>query len=301
MGQVAEAPSKRIHSTTSRTAEMTCLSRAVSSFEPEPHYHSDDSMAVRLVPAKLLPILHTRLGRTIFRVCLAKKGMYEYVIARTKYIDAAFQRAMADGFDQVVIFGAGFDSRALRFNTAVQRTRVYELDVPITQTAKIGRYRELGLMIPANLAFVSIDFDNEAIAEKLAANGFQAEQRTLFILEGVLMYLLPASVKATFQALQTLAGSESRVVFDYVRSSVLRGENTLYGEAGAARSVSKVQEQWLFGLDPGQVEVFLADYGLRLSDHADANELERRYFTGANGRLMARVNGTHAIVTAVRI
>jgi len=110
-----------------------------------------------------------------------------------------------------------------------------------------------------------------------------------------------STVKATFQALQTLAGSESRVVFDYVRSSVLRGDNTLYGEAGAARSVSKVQEQWLFGLDPGQVEVFLADYGLRLSDHADANELERRYFTGANGRLMARVNGTHAIVTAVRI
>ena len=115
------------------------------------------------------------------------------------------------------------------------------------------------------------------------------------------MYLLPASVKTTFQTLQQIAGSKSRVVFDYVRSSVLRGENTLYGEAGVARSVSRVREHWLFGFDPGQVEEFLADYGMSLSDHADANELERRYFTGANGRLVARVNGTHAIVTAERI
>lgn len=146
-----------------------------------------------------------------------------------------------------------------------------------------------------------MDFDKESIAEKLTASGFHAAQRTLFILEGVLMYLLPASVIATFQPLETVAGHGSRLVFDYVRGSVLRGENTLYGEAGAMRSVSEVQEKWLFGFESGQVEVFLREHGFKVTDHADANELERCYFTSADGGPMARINGTHAIVTATRL
>jgi methyltransferase (TIGR00027 family) len=300
MNTALEPPSKRIDTTTSRTAEMTCLSRAASSFETEWHYHCDDSIAAKMIPAGLVPFLHTRIGRAIFRRC-AKTGMYEYVIARTKYIDAAFEQAMEDGFDEIVILGAGFDSRALRFNTTLQRTHVYELDVPITQAAKINRYRRRGLTIPSNLTFVAIDFDKESIAAKLAASGFQGGERTLFILEGVLMYLLPASVETTFQTLETLAGRGSRVVFDYVRASVLRGENTLYGEEGASQSVSRVQEKWVFGIEPVEVSGFVAKHGFAVSDHADASELERRYFTGENGAALARVNGTHGIVTAGRI
>lgn len=300
MNTTFEPPSKRIETTTSCTAEMTCLSRAVSSFEPDPHFHSDDSIAEKMIPAGLASLLHTRIGRAIFRRC-ARAGMYEYVIARTKYIDAAFEQAMEDAFDEIVIFGAGFDSRALRFNPTLQRTHVYELDVPITQAAKIKRYRERGMAVPANLTFVAIDFDKESIAARLTASGFQSGERTLFILEGVLMYLLLASVEATFQTLETLAGRGSRVVFDYVRASVLRGENTLYGEEGAAQSVSRVQEKWMFGIEPGKVSSFVAKYGFAVSDHADACELERRYFTGENGAVLARVNGTHGIVTAERI
>jgi O-methyltransferase involved in polyketide biosynthesis len=59
--------------------------------------------------------------------------MYEYIIARTKYIDAAFIQALKQDFDQVVIFGAGLDSRELRFQDINQATKIFELDAPITQ------------------------------------------------------------------------------------------------------------------------------------------------------------------------
>jgi methyltransferase (TIGR00027 family) len=220
------------------------------------------------------------------------------VIARTKYIDAVFQKALDDHFEQVVLLGAGFDTRALRLQAEFGNTQVFELDVPSTQTAKIDRYRQRKLIVPRNLKFIAIDFDKESIFDKLNQSGFHERERSLFILEGVLMYLLPASVDATFRTLQTLAGESSRLVFDYLCASVLRGVRTLYGEAGVKRSVEELNERWHFGLEPEQVGTFLSAYGFTLSDHKNASDLEKLYFKDANGLIVGRVNGTHCLVTA---
>ena len=293
-----EKDAKRIDTTTSRTAEWTCLARAVSSLETEPHYRCDDDLAAVLAPGVVRTLFGASLGRAFYRRFLAPRGLYEYVIARTKYIDAAFHQALHDRFAQVVLFGAGFDTRALRFQADLRDTEVYELDVPITQQAKLGRYRERRLAAPANLRFVAIDFDRESIAQKLHEAGFHAGLRSLFVLEGVLMYLMPESVDATFRTLQTLAGPGSRVVFDYVRASVLRGEETLYGEKGARRAVADVNEAWHFGLDPERVPTFLSTYGFTVTDHQDAAGLERLFFQDPGGRLLGRINATHCVVTA---
>ena len=114
------------------------------------------------------------------------------------------------------------------------------------------------------------------------------------------MYLEPESVQGTFRTIREYAGSGSCVVFDYVQASVLRHENTLYGESGIMQSVSKAGEQWRFGIEPGEIASFVAAYGFKVSDHKDAKELEATYFQDADGRLVGRVNGTHCIVTAVR-
>jgi methyltransferase (TIGR00027 family) len=276
------------------------MTRAASSFEVEPHYRGDDCVAAMLVPGFVRLLLRPQLGRAVFRRVIAPRGIYEYVIARTKYIDAAFESALADRFDQVVLFGAGFDTRALRFQAQLGNTRVFELDVPLTQTAKIERYRQRNLVVPPNLRFIAIDFDKEVLAEKLSEFGFHARERSLFILEGVLMYLQPASVDATLRTLHALAGDGSRLVFDYVLASVLRGENSMYGEAAVTRAVSEVNEQWHFALEPEQVGSFLSTYGFALNDHKDAGDLERLYFEDANGRVVGRINGTHCLVTAGR-
>jgi len=51
--------------------------------------------------------------------------MYQYVIARTKYTDAAFRQVLANDFGQIVLFGAGFDTRALRIRDESGRTQVF--------------------------------------------------------------------------------------------------------------------------------------------------------------------------------
>ena len=170
------------------------MSRAASSFEIDPNYHSDDCLAAVLIPGYVKALLRTRAGRAVFRRFLATKGMYEYVIARTKYIDAVFREAVADDFGQIVLFGAGFDTRALRFQAESGRTQIFELDVPLTQQAKIGRYRQRNLAVPQNLKFVSIDFDRESIPEKLAQFGFHERERSLFIFREESSDVPPAGV-----------------------------------------------------------------------------------------------------------
>src|SRR5215831_12904979 len=57
------------------------------------------------------------------------------VAVRTRYIDDRLRDALAGGVEQVVILGAGFDSRAYRI-PGIERTRVFELDHPATQAQK---------------------------------------------------------------------------------------------------------------------------------------------------------------------
>jgi methyltransferase (TIGR00027 family) len=237
-------------------------------------------------------------GRLLIKA-FTTKGSYEYVIARTKYIDAVFSRALADRFDQILLFGAGFDTRALRLQGKARQTGIFELDAPATQEAKIGQYRRRRLGIPSNLVFVPIDFDRESLTKKLDQAGFKRDTKSLFILEGVLMYLQPLSVDQQFQTIRELAKTGSEVVFDYIYASVLRREYLYYGEEGFADAVAKAGEEWRFGIEKGEIEQFLSRYGLELRDHRDARELEEMYFKDPSGRIVARVNGTHCLARAV--
>jgi len=289
---------RRIDTATSRTAQMTCLSRACSALEKNPCYRTEDDIAPLLLPGGLKPFIHFKPVRNIFTKMAAPKGIYEYVIARTKYIDAVFKDALKESFDQILIFGAGFDTRALRFRDILGDTVVFELDVPVTQQAKIGQYRKRHLTVPLNLKFIAIDFDQECLPTKLDAAGFLKQARTLFILEGLIMYLQPESVHATFQIIRDYAGDGSRVAFDYVYASVLRREGTHFGEASIVRKVSRAGEQWHFGIEEGRIASFLSKYGLRLMNHKDSEALEKTYFSDRPGHVIGRVNSTHCLVTA---
>jgi len=298
MEKESNVSERRIEKTTSRTAEMTCVSRAASALESDSHYHSDDRIALSLIPSFFKFLLYISPFRRFFLRVSAPKGIYEYTIARTKFIDAVFKEILAEGFDQILIFGAGFDSRALRFQTQAGDTKIFELDVPITQQAKLGQYAKRGLSIPENVAFIAIDFDKESLPEKLEEAGFIKGSRSLFLLEGLLMYLEPKSVDDTFKVIAAFAGDGSVVVFDYVRASVLRQEGSYYGEREIMDTVGKAGERWHFGIEAGELGEFLKKYGLEVDEHLDGQALERMYFTNTCGEIVGRVNGTHCIVRA---
>jgi len=289
---------QRIEEKTSRTAEYTCSSRAASYCEKSSYYHSEDHIAAQMVPWFVRLLIQNGFIRKSLLSVMAPKGAYEYVIARTKYIDSVFKQAVSEGVEQVLIFGAGFDSRSIRLLTPESPVKVFEVDAPVTQQAKKGRLVEIGVGLPDNTVYVPVDFNKEDPEQKLVENGFKYGRRCLFILEGLLMYLYESAVEETFSLIARLGALGSLVLFDYIYSSVLRHEERYYGEEDMHKNVKDVGEPWGFGIDEGTVEAYLSEKNLRILEELDSAELERRYFTGFDGSVLGRVNGTHSIVLA---
>jgi methyltransferase (TIGR00027 family) len=290
----------RIEAKTSRTAEFTCMSRAASYRETRECYKGTDNIAYALVPGFVKLLLRFPRFCQLYHRLFAPKGIYEYVIARTKYIDSVFMDALEQGFDQIVIFGAGFDSRAQRFKELNEKTKIFELDAPITQREKLNAFKEKDIMIPENLIYVQINFIKESLAGKLTAAGFKENRKSLFLLEGVTMYLSDAAIDKTFTFIRDVAGKGSWVVFDYIYAGVLRQENKYYGEKDIFKTVAKAGEGWSFAIEEGEIDGFLHKYDFTLKDHSNAQKLKERYFRNQEGEIVGRVNGTHSIVTGIK-
>ena len=104
----------------SRIARITCATRASSFYETEDCLKTDEYIAPQLLPRLMVLLLKTKIMRKIFE-SMSPVGTYEQVIARTKYIDNLTQELLRKDVNQIVLLGAGFDSRALGFNTGNSR------------------------------------------------------------------------------------------------------------------------------------------------------------------------------------
>lgn len=287
---------RRIEKKSSRTAGFNCMYRAASYLSSDPHYHSNDYIAPILLPKFLFFLVRNRIIN--FQWSFFPKGIYEYVIARTRYIDALCETAIRDGISQIAVIGAGFDSRSVRFGEKNPSIRIFELDAVFTQSEKIVQFRKRKISVPDNVIFVPINFNNESIREKLEQSGFDKKKESLFILEGIIMYLDENAVSTLFSEIHDLSVPGSRLVFDYIHASVLRRENRYYGESNIYNKVNSVNERWTFGLEEGEIGGFLDGFNFGLVENNDAEDLEKRYFTDASGGRTARINGTHCIALA---
>jgi methyltransferase (TIGR00027 family) len=289
---------RRIETKASRTAAYTCFARGCATREKDPRFRGPDTLAETLFPPLARFVLNFPPLRKLLMRRMFPPGIYEYVLARTKVMDSAFLDALETGFKQIVLLGAGFDTRALRFANCNRGTKVIELDVAVTQQPKIEILRRKNIRLPQELVFASIDFDKEDMFYVLANAGYQPGEKSLFLWEGVTMYLSAQAVDDTLSVIHNYAAPGSRVAFDYIYASVLRQENRYYGEQGIFETISKTGEGWTFGLEDGVIGSFLAERGFEIVAHYTPPELEKLYLTAEDGTLRGRVNGTHCIVVA---
>ncbi len=288
--------SKRIESKSSKTAAYTCTCRASSFLETNSYFKSDDYIAVELLPRFVKYLLKLRILN--FKGKIVPKGIYPYVIARTKYIDSVFLQAINNGFEQVVIFGAGFDSRAIRLLDPNNKIKVFEIDTYHTLYAKTKQFQKRNISKPDTNIYIPLDFDKEKIKPKLYDNQFDTNKKTLSILEGLTMYLSPSAVAETFELIYDYSAPGSLVVFDYLYASVLRKDLKYYGESDIYTRVKKDREQWTFGIEEGDIENYLQNFKFDLIEHLDSTNIENKYFQDSSGKAITKVNGTHCIVLA---
>jgi methyltransferase (TIGR00027 family) len=289
---------KRIEKRASQTAGYTCFCRACAAREADPRLRGPDDVAEKIIPFGAWLMAVIPFVRRLVMAKMFPAGIYEYVIARTRVMDAAFAEALGREFAQIVLLGAGFDTRALRFAKANRGTRVFELDVPTTLDPKEEILQRKRIPVPPELTFVRINFDKEDLAAALAQAGFADGRMDLFLMEGITMYLTAQAVDENFAFIRRHAAPGSRVVFDYIYASVLRRENRCYGEREIFETVARAGEGWTFGLEDGEVESFLTQHGFRLIAHHTPEQLQQKHLTAEDGTPLGRVNGTHCIAVA---
>ncbi len=134
--------------------------------------------------------------------------MHRYLAARTAFFDRIVVGSLGQGVRQVIVGGAGYDGRALRY--AKPGVRWFEVDHPATQADKRERIDRLGL-VTAHVRFVPADFAGDPVADLLLGAGLDASAPGLFLLEGVAVYLEPAVVEHVLDQFRQVAGPGSRL------------------------------------------------------------------------------------------
>jgi methyltransferase (TIGR00027 family) len=120
-----------------------------------------------------------RSGRT-------RGGFAGYIEARTAFFDTAVVGALERDVRQIVILGAGYDGRALRYRTP--GVQFFEVDHPATQADKRRHLERINVSVE-DIAFVAADLTEPGLATALADAGFDIAQPSQFLCEGLLRYL----------------------------------------------------------------------------------------------------------------
>jgi methyltransferase (TIGR00027 family) len=118
-------------------------------------------------------------------------------------------RALDRGLKQVVIAGAGYDGRALRY--AKPGVRWFEIDHPDTQEDKCERLERLGIDT-SHVAFVPVDFTTDDIAAAMAATSHDPRAPSLILCEGVAVYLELSVLERLLRGVRAIAAPRSRFV-----------------------------------------------------------------------------------------
>jgi methyltransferase (TIGR00027 family) len=146
----------------------------------------------------------------------AADRMREYLEARTRFFDRVVVAAIGRGVRQIVVGAAGYDGRALRY--ARSGVHWFEVDHPATQRDKRDRLARLGLDV-GQVRFVEADFTHDPVAERLAAAGLDPRKFSLFLLEGVAVYLELSVLERVLTQFRLLARPGSRVALSVSVSS----------------------------------------------------------------------------------
>ena len=207
-----------------------------------------------------------------------------WISLRTRHIDDCVRAAVASGIRQIVVMGAGFDTRAARM--AQEGVRFFEVDRPASQAAKRRGLAELA-GYPADAAtYVACDFQKDDFVELLEEAGIERDQPACFVLEGLVYYLQEDEVRQTLRKIASSFASSSWVVFDYfdrdlsVESS---SAEVRFNNVAVVEFLSEVGEEVTFGVeDPRPM---LADCGFRFSRTVSFAKLALRH-TGEYDNVM---------------
>jgi methyltransferase (TIGR00027 family) len=207
-------------------------------------------------------------------------SMVLWMALRTRYIDDCVTRALDRGVRQVVVLGAGLDTRAARLGR--EGVRFFEVDQPASQADKYERLSRFDSYPMDAATFVPCDFERDDFVQLLGAGGLDRRAPTCFVWEGVIYYLAEEAARSTLQRLASEFDPESLLVFDYLNTKMAKASPRLRDEDRAMKGIiDELGEPMQFGIDDPPPRML--ECGYRFLRTVSFDELALQY-TGTYAR-----------------
>jgi methyltransferase (TIGR00027 family) len=282
------------------TAEGACAFRAAGALEDDPAVRCPDEMAAGFLGGfNVTTLAKHRITRRAFLAGAHRNapGAYTYEIARAKFIDEIVLSEASAGLDELILLGAGLDSRPYRLAEQLRGTRAIEVDHPASLTSKRSRVRRLLGREPDHVTYAEMDFTNDDLGAVLSAAGHERDARVLFVWSGVSMYL-PEEAVAEVLSWVAGHGSGASIAFDAVWAGAIDGSRDYYGASEVRRTVAKLGEPVLWGIPENRVEETLSSFGLQAERALDEEEWRAAYLRRSDGTLHDRPYGFTILIQA---
>lgn len=262
----------------SLTADMVCFARALEHLRPPEARVVDDPYAHLFLhrPSRLLLRAAARAPATLeaLRASTLRLDMAAVITARHRWIDDQLLAALPH-VGQILILGAGYDSRAWRLRGPLQDRLLVELDHPATAARKALLSQAAGLEPAPSL---TADLASESLSEVLEGSALDPSVPTFVVWEGVSMYLPREAVETTLRALAAWLAPGSQICADlWIPTAGLVG----LGVATGRLSLRVLGEPLRFQIDPAEVAHLFSACGWILTSQSSAHEVAARFGEGA--------------------
>ena len=283
-----------------KMASQIAAVRASETHLPEDERVFNDPYAEFFLPDEMRAGLNDvdEIRTAISRYEQMMPGVNGAIAARVRFIDDFLLACIADGFKQLVIIGAGFDTRPYRFEEVKAALSVFEVDHPATQQIKIEKIKDIFRTLPNHVIYVPLVFGADRLDRKLLESGYKSELKTLYIVEGLLMYIPPQAVEELLSFIVKASGPGSALVADYFSTSVIEGTSPLKEAQMLRQFVQSEGAPLQFGIEEEKVEEFFQQRGFAAIKSVSAAACKAKYFHNAGSwrTVSPMFNFVHATV-----
>lgn len=268
--------------TASRTAQYMALYRAIESERPRNRRLFDDPYAIHFLDKGLQIATRTAalpLGERLLYSYMQRRipGALASGLARTRYIDDLLEKTIREGIRQVIVLGAGYDTRSLRLNS-LHDVRVIEIDHPDTARRKLELLKRASIPLPDNTRYLTIDFNRQDLRELFDQQRVDCSLPTTLIWEGVTNYLEEEAIAKTF-ILAAKFPAGSHFIFTYIDRKVLEEPTAFFGAERLLKDLNEIEEKWTFGFTPAALPAYLSILGWKLQEDTGAADYRQRYLS----------------------
>ncbi|SHL93483.1 SAM-dependent methyltransferase [Chitinophaga sp. CF418] len=267
-----------------KAATYLALLRAIESNRPENKRLFYDPFARLFLPSSFrlveklsrIPFLNNFIAWFIDRNWT---GALTCCSARTRLVDVMLENTIHDeGINQVIVFGAGYDSRALRLKMK-KRIQFVEIDHPDFQAQKrdiLDQHRRRNGQ-EAMVNYVPVDFNTQELDHVIPQIFQQGHYKTMFIWEGVTNNLTAPVAPRIFDYFKHFRPG-TIIIFTYVDKEMLDKPEKFTGATSVTRLLRRNNEFWNFGIHPANIKEFLASYNMELMYNLDTSSFRHMYY-----------------------